>query len=97
MNRILWQMFAGTRGGYNRGFILKRLIDKPHNANQLAEALNIDYKTTRHHLDVLAKNGIITTEGDKYGKIYFLSKAMEANLNDFNQIWDKISRSRYQS
>ncbi len=86
-------MFAGTRGGYNRGFILKRLIDKPHNANQLAEALNIDYKTTRHHLDVLAKNGIITTEDDKYGKIYFLSKAMEANLNDFNQIWDKISRS----
>jgi len=86
-------MFAGTRGGYNRRFILKCLIDKPHNANQLAEALNIDYKTARHHLDVLAKNGIITIEGDKNGKIYFLSKVMEANLNDFNKIWEKISRS----
>jgi len=91
MNRLLWQMFAGTRGGYTRGFILKQLIEKPYNANQLAEALKIDYKTTRHHLDVLAKNGIITTEGDKYGKIYFLSKNLRANLNDFNQIWKKIN------
>ncbi|CAG0969871.1 hypothetical protein METP3_01374 [Methanosarcinales archaeon] len=84
-------MFAGTRGGYTRGFILKHLMDKPHNADQLAEALNIDYKTTRHHLDVLAKNGIITAEGNKYCKIYFLSKSLKANLNDFNQIWDKIN------
>ena len=84
-------MFAGTRGGYTRGFILKHLIDKPYNANQLAEALNIDDKTARHHLDVLAKNGIITTEGDKYGKTYSLSGSMEANLNGFNKIWEKIN------
>ncbi|MCE8429286.1 MAG: helix-turn-helix transcriptional regulator, partial [Candidatus Methanoperedens sp.] len=61
MKRLLWQMFAGTRGGYDRGFILKKLTDKPYTKNQLAEALNIDYQTTSHHLDVLAKNGIITT------------------------------------
>jgi len=91
MNKLLWQMFAGTRGGYTRGFILKHLMDKPHNANQLSEALNLDYKTTRHHLDVLAKNGIITTEGDKYGKIYFLSKDMVENLDEFNQIWEIIN------
>ncbi|MCE8425661.1 MAG: helix-turn-helix transcriptional regulator [Candidatus Methanoperedens sp.] len=88
MKRLLWQMFAGTRGGYDRGFILKKLTDKPYTKNQLAEALNIDYQTTSHHLDVLAKNGIITTT---YGKIYFLSKDMEANLKDFNQIWEKIN------
>ena len=87
MKILLWQLLEETRGGYNRGFILKHLLDKPHNANQLAEALNIDYKTTRHHLDILVKNRIITTEGDKYGKIYFLSEAMEANLDEFNQIW----------
>ncbi|CAG0976447.1 hypothetical protein METP2_01699 [Methanosarcinales archaeon] len=84
-------MFAGTRGGHTRGFILKHLIDKPYNANQLAEALNIDYKTIRYHLDILAKNGIITTKGNKYGKIYFLSQILKANLDDFNQIWDKIN------
>ena len=88
MKRLLWQMFAGTRGGYVRGFILKKLTDKPYTTNQLAETLNIDYQTTSHHLNVLAKNGIIITT---YDKIYLLSKNMEANLNDFNQIWEKIN------
>jgi predicted ArsR family transcriptional regulator len=91
MNKLLWYMFAGTRGGYIRGVILKHLTDKPYNANQLAEALNIDSKTIRHHLDILAKNGIITIEGGRYDKIYFLSQAMDTNLNQFNQIWEKIS------
>ena len=70
-------MLAGTRSGYACGFILRKLADKPHNINQLAEALNIDYQTTSHYLDVLVKNGIITTI---YDKIYFLSK-------DMRQIW----------
>lgn len=90
LKRLLWQMLAGTRSGYACGFILRKLADKPHNINQLAEALNIDYQTTSHYLDVLVKNGIITTI---YDKIYFLSKDMEANLNDFNQIWKKIERN----
>jgi DNA-binding transcriptional ArsR family regulator len=65
---ILWQMLAGTRGGYTRGFILNKLADKPYNTNQLAQALNIDYQTTSHHLNVLANNGIITIGNEKYGK-----------------------------
>jgi predicted transcriptional regulator len=84
-------MFAGTLGGYTRGFIIKKLTYKPYDTTQLVEALNIDYKTTSHHLDVLANNGMITAKGNKYTKIYFLSKGMEANLNDFNQVWDKIN------
>lgn len=91
MNRLLWQMFAGTCGGYKRGYILKCLTDKPCNVNQIACILNIDYKTTRHHLHVLVKNGMITARGDKYGKKYFLSTYMAANLDNFNQIWKKIT------
>jgi len=72
--------------------ILKNLIDRPYNANQLAEFMNMDYKTIRHHLEVLVKNGVITIEGDKYGAMYFISKAMEVNLNEFNQIWEKIDK-----
>jgi DNA-binding transcriptional ArsR family regulator len=87
-------MFAGTQGGYTRGFIMNHLTDKPHNANQLAQALNIDYKTIRHHLDVLAKNGVITFEGDK-DKTYFPSNAVEANLNEFNQIWETKDWQKY--
>jgi DNA-binding transcriptional ArsR family regulator len=94
MNRLLWwYMFAGTRGGYTRGFILNHLTDKPCNASQLAQDLNMDYITTRRHLDVLSKNGVITIEGEKYSKTYFPSGAVEANLKAFNQIWEKISLS----
>jgi len=42
MKRLLWQMLAGTLGGYTRGFILNKLADKPYNTYQLAEALNIE-------------------------------------------------------
>jgi predicted ArsR family transcriptional regulator len=74
MNRLFWwHMFAGTQGGYTRGFILNLLTDKPYDASQLAQCLNIDYETARHHLDVLAENGVITFEGDKYDKTYFPS------------------------
>jgi DNA-binding transcriptional ArsR family regulator len=72
--------------------MLKLLIDRPYNANQLAEAMSMDYKTIRHHLEVLTKNGVITMEGDKYGAMYFISNTMEANINEFNQIWDKIDK-----
>lgn len=85
-------MIAGTRGGHTRALIINHLIDRPYNANQLAEALKMDYKTIRYHLDVLIKNGIITVEGDKYGTMYFLSKTMEANLHEFRQIWEKIDK-----
>ena len=72
--------------------MLKLLIDRPYNANQLAESMSMDYKTIRHHLEVLTKNGVITMEGDKYGAMYFISKTMEANINEFNQIWEKIDK-----
>jgi predicted ArsR family transcriptional regulator len=75
--------------------MLKLLIDRPYNANQLAEVMCMDYKTIRHHLEVLIKNGIITTEGDKYGSMYFISKTMEANINEFNQIWEKIDKQSH--
>jgi PAS domain S-box-containing protein len=83
--KLLWYLIGGTRGGATRALILKQLVDKPHNANQIAEALNIDYKTVRHHLGVLVKNGIVTKESNGYTTIYFLSKNMKVNLNEFNR------------
>ncbi len=84
LQRLLY-LIGGTRGGGTRASILKQLVDKPHNANQIAETLNIDYKTARHHLDVLVKNRIVTKENNGYIAIYFLSKNMQVNLNVFNR------------
>lgn len=70
MEAVLWYVLTGTRGGPNRLRILGALDDRPQNANQLAETLDLDYKTVRHHLDVLVENGVLQTSGDEYGAVY---------------------------
>ncbi|MGY5872820.1 MAG: winged helix-turn-helix domain-containing protein [Candidatus Thorarchaeota archaeon] len=88
--RLIWWLLAGSRGGVNRARIILTLHDMPSNANQLAEHLNLDYKTIRHHLDILEKNDAIVPQGDGYGTVYFVSDDIEANFDDFRQIWVKI-------
>ena len=80
MKKLLWWLIAGTRGGPNRARIINLLYERPYNANQLSEELKLDYKTVKHHLNVLKKNQIINTPTeDSYGKMYFLSNFMENN------------------
>lgn len=83
--KLLCYLIEGTRGGKTRASILKHLVDKSFNAHQLAKALNMDYKTIRHHLGVLVKNGIITKGSDGNTDIYYLSKKMESDLIEFNR------------
>lgn len=74
----------------NRGKILTTLRDVPMNANQLAESIGVDYRTIRHHLDILEKNGMITSMGKRYGKMYFISPNLEDSWSDFEEIWNKF-------
>ena len=88
--RLLWWLLAGSRGGVNRARIIHTLHETPSNANQLAEILGLDYKTIRHHLDILVKNEAIVPQCEGYGTVYFVSDDIEANFEDFRQIWVKI-------
>jgi DNA-binding transcriptional ArsR family regulator len=81
--RLLWWLFAGSAGARTRAVILFGIRQEPRNAQQLSQALKLDYTTIRHHLRVLETNRLVITEGEKYGKIYFISEAMEAH-------WDKL-------
>jgi len=87
---VLGWLIAGTRGGVTRAKIIKALKENPQNANQLANLLKLDYRTIRHHLEVLQKNKILTSAGDKYGITYFLSPIMEENYALFEEILKKI-------
>jgi len=89
---LLGWLIAGTRGGPTRAKILESLKETPQNANQLATALKMDYKTMRHHLEVLEKNRIITSVGDRYGATYFLTQTMEDNYAVFEEIMKKIGK-----
>ena len=86
---IQW-LIAGSRGGLNRGKILTTLRDLPSNANQLGTSIGVDYRTIRHHLEILEKNGMITSMGKRYGKMYFISASLEDSWSDFEEIWNKF-------
>jgi DNA-binding transcriptional ArsR family regulator len=84
--RLLWFLFAGSRGGENRIRIIDLLKGQPYNMNQLAEALGLDYKAVQHHVGVLEKNNMVTRAGEKYGVLYFISNYLEANVEAFNEV-----------
>ena len=71
---LLWYLLAGTRGGPNRLRILQELRVNPHNAHQLSAVLGIDYRTIRHHLNLLERNGLVQRPvGKGYASPYELA------------------------
>jgi DNA-binding transcriptional ArsR family regulator len=93
MDKFIWGILAGTKGSTNRARIIDELNHRPYNVNQLAEKLELDYKTVKHHIRVLERNNIITSTGKKYGTLYFLSDKMEQNYDSFQEIWKEFRKS----
>lgn len=92
MDKLIWWVFTGTAGGPNRARIVRALNERPYNAHQLAEKLNLNYTTVRHHLKILEQNKMIeSTSKYKYGMLYFLTSKMEENYSVLNQILEKLS------
>ncbi len=95
LRRVLWYVLAGTRGGLMRIRIIELIKDRPYNANQIKEALKVDYKTVQHHLKVLVENRILTTsEEKKYGSVYFLSPLVEKNVRIIDEIRTKLGKTK---
>jgi predicted transcriptional regulator len=92
--RLLWFLFAGSRGGENRIRIIDLLTKRPYNINQLADALGVDYKLVQHHIAVLERNNMVTRTGEKYAVLYFISNYLEANIEALNQIRAIIEKNR---
>jgi len=90
MEGVLWYVLTGTRGGKNRVRIIKALDDRPRNANQLAEDLDLDYKTVRHHLDVLMDNDIVTNSGDDYGAVYLPTDRVRHHWDTVESIIEEV-------
>jgi DNA-binding transcriptional ArsR family regulator len=92
--RLLWFVFAGSRGGLNRLKIISKLRENPFNTNQLAKAMGLDYKAIQHHIRVLEKNNMITKVGEKYNVTYFISTYLEVNMEAFEEIEGKLDKSK---
>ncbi len=92
--RLLWYVLAGSRGGPNRGRIINLLRKQPYNVNQLAEALNVHYRVAEHHIRALEKNRLVSSAGERYGKLYFLSPELEGHLHIFDEVWNRLEPKR---
>jgi len=92
--RLLWFVFAGSKGGLNRIRLITAIRKTPLNTNQLAKELGLDYKAIQHHLNVLDKNNLITKVGDKYGATFFISPFLEVNIETFDEIVMKLEKSK---
>lgn len=90
MKKALWYLIAGTRGGENRARIIRELDTRPRNANQLADSLDVDYNTVRHHLKLLRDHGVIDEGDQEYGKLYFLSDQFERHREEFESITETM-------
>jgi predicted ArsR family transcriptional regulator len=90
MEKALWYLLAGTRGGKNRARIIRLLDARPRNANQLADELGVDYNTVRHHLDVLMDHDVVESGGEDYGELYFLTDRFDRHREAFARITDRV-------
>lgn len=86
LRRLLWYLLGGTRGGENRGRIIHELKNRPANLNQLATRLDLEYRSVQHHIEVLKKNALVTTQGEHYGLTYFLNPWLESHYEIFVEI-----------
>lgn len=92
--RLLWFVFAGSRGGLNRLRIISEIRKRPLNTNQLAVELGSDYKTVQHHIRVLERNNLVAKKGEKYGIVYFISTYLEANIESFGEVERELDKSK---
>lgn len=90
MEKALWYLFAGTRGGVNRVRIVRQLRERPQNANELAEELDVDYNTITHHLDMLTDHEVVEPSDHDYGKLYFLTDRFERHEDTFERIAQEV-------
>ena len=90
MEDVLWHLLASSRGGPSRVRILRALDERPRNANQLADAVDLDYTTVRHHLDRLVENNVVRSTENDYGAVYLVTDQARVHWETIEEIMDTV-------
>ncbi|MHA1309404.1 MAG: helix-turn-helix domain-containing protein [Candidatus Helarchaeota archaeon] len=82
-----WWLF-GRSGGETRIKIINLLMERPYNANQLSNKLEMSYRNIKHHLKILKDLGVVAQNSDqKYGKIFVINSKFNKDI--FNEVIKK--------
>jgi PAS domain S-box-containing protein len=96
--QTLSHLVLGQKGGENRILIIELLRQRPYNINQLAECLHLNYRSIKHHIDILRENGLLATSASSgYGEVYFLSPELIQNYDVFKDIVSKLIAGKLKS
>ena len=90
MKKQLWHLLVGTNGGVKRAKVVRALNDYPCTTSQLSDRLDEHYNTIRYHLEILQEENIVTSSGDSYGEMYFLTDEFEQHSEEFEKILDRL-------
>jgi len=89
-------LLYGMKGGENRIKIIEALRERPYNMNQLATKLGLNYRTIKHHVDILVREELLSTaKKGEYGNVFFIAPDLEMNVHIYNKILKKIDRLDY--
>ncbi|KYH24639.1 bacterial regulatory protein, arsR family [Halalkalicoccus paucihalophilus] len=70
--------------------LLQAIEERPRNANQFAEDLDLNYTTIRHHLDVLMDNGMVQKSGGDYGAVYLTTDQVDHHWKTVETIIEQV-------
>lgn len=90
LKQELSYLMLGQQGGENRIKILEFLKERSYNLNQLSNELDLNYRTIKHHVEILLEHDLIVSSGEGYGEVYFLSRRLEENYDLLKEMESKL-------
>jgi len=90
LKQELSYLMLGQQGGENRIKILESVRERSYNINQLSNELNLNYRTVKHHIEILLEHDLIVSSGEGYGDVYFIGPKLEKNYDLLKEIERKL-------
>ncbi len=90
--KLLSTIFTGMQGRYSRLKIILTLAETPLNTQQLSKDLGYDYKSVQRNVRILEENHLIDSSGAGYGRMFFLSELLMANLPTLLEVIEKVDK-----
>ncbi len=89
MEKALGSADGDTRrcqpGAYHR-----RSRGPTDDANELADELDVGYKTIRHHMEQLEDHDVVESGDEEYAELYFLTDRFDNYRDTFEEIVEKM-------